>query len=296
MEFKSGFVAILGRPNVGKSTLINSLIKEKVAIVSPKPQTTRDKIIGIYNDADSQIIFIDTPGMHASRNKLDEFMAESINSAKRGVDVILLVVDATKPFADKELDLIKSFDKEKVILIVNKIDLSSFKALYPKLEKLNSLQNIVDIVPISAKRGDNVDTLIGVIKKYLPNGVKYFDDDVYTDKSVRYIVKEIIREKALWYLQDEVPHGIAVEVVEFKEGDKLTSISADIVCEKQSHKAIVIGKDGSMLKTIGINARKDIEKVVGTKVMLKLFVKVREGWRDNNLYVNDLGYKKSDLQ
>ena len=194
-----------------------------------------------------------------------------------------------------DLDVIKAYDKEKLILVVNKIDLAKFEELYPKLDNFNELKNIVDIVPLSAKRGDNVGVLIDVIKKYLTSNVKYFDSDVYTDKSVRYIVKEIIREKALWYLQDEVPHGVAVEIVEYDEQDNLTVISADIVCEKQSHKAIIIGKDGGMLKTIGSSARKDIEQVVGTKVMLKLFVKVREGWRDNNTYIKDLGYEQNDL-
>ena len=295
MSFKSGFVAILGEPNVGKSTLINTLIKEKVAIVSPKPQTTRDKIIGVYNDNDSQIVFIDTPGMHTSKNKLDEFMSKSIDSAKRGVDVILLVIDGSRKITSKDIELIKTYDKQKVILVVNKIDLSTFEDLYPKLEQFNDLKNIVDIVPLSAKRGDNIQVLIDIIKKYLPSGVKYFDNDVYTDKSVRYIVKEIVREKALWYLQDEVPHGIAVEIVEFTEGENLTTIAADIICEKQSHKSIIIGKDGSMLKKIGIAAREDIEKVVQGKVMLKLFVKVREDWRDNNKYIKDLGYEQNDL-
>ena len=213
MSFKSGFVAILGEPNVGKSTLINTLIKEKVAIVSPKPQTTRDKIIGVYNDNDSQIVFIDTPGMHTSKNKLDEFMSKSIDSAKRGVDVILLVIDGSRKITSKDIELIKTYDKQKVILVVNKIDLSTFEDLYPKLEQFNDLKNIVDIVPLSAKRGDNIQVLIDIIKKYLPSGVKYFDNDVYTDKSVRYIVKEIVSEKTLWYLHDEEPHGIAVDVV-----------------------------------------------------------------------------------
>ncbi|MBR4745648.1 MAG: GTPase Era [Clostridia bacterium] len=295
MSFKSGFVAILGEPNVGKSTLINTLIKEKVAIVSPKPQTTRDKIIGVYNDQDSQIVFIDTPGMHTSKNKLDEFMSKSIDSAKRGVDVILLVIDGSRKITSSDIEIIKTYDKQKVILVVNKIDLSSFEELYPKLEQFNDLKNIVDIVPLSAKRGDNIQVLIDIIKKYLPSGVKYFDNDVYTDKSVRYIVKEIVREKALWYLQDEVPHGIAVEIVEFTESENLVTIAADIICEKQSHKSIIIGKDGSMLKKIGVAAREDIEKVVNGKVMLKLFVKVREDWRDNNKYIKDLGYEQNDL-
>ncbi len=295
MPFKSGFVAILGEPNVGKSTLINTLIKEKVAIVSPKPQTTREKIIGIYDDEESQIIFIDTPGIHTSKNKLDEFMQKSINSAKQGVDVILLVIDGSKAIRRQQLDYIKAYDKQKVILVVNKIDLSSYEDLYPKLDNFNSLQNIVDIVPISAKKGDNVPLLIEIIKKYLPAGVRYFDDGVYTDKSTRFLVSEIIREKSLLYLQDEIPHGVAVEIVDYTEDDGLTTISADIICEKQSHKQIIIGAEGAMLKKIGTAARKDIEQLVKTKVMLKLFVKVREDWRNNNTYIKDLGYTQSDF-
>lgn len=295
MGFKSGFVAILGEPNVGKSTLINALIKEKVAIVSPKPQTTRDKIIGIYDDEESQIIFIDTPGKHTSRNKLDEFMQKSIDSARQGVDVILLVIDGSKPIKKQQLDYIRAHDREKVILVVNKIDLSTFEQLYPKLDNFNNLENIVDIVPISAKKGDNVPLLLDIIKKYLPNGVRYFDEGTYTDKSVRYLVAETIREKALLFLQDEIPHGVAVEIMEFMEEDNLTVISADIICEKQSHKQIIIGKDGNKLKQIGTSARKDIEELVKTKVMLKLFVKVREDWRNNNTYIKDLGYNNSEF-
>lgn len=294
MEFKSGFVAILGEPNVGKSTLINALLGEKVAIVSPKPQTTRNKIIGILNRPECQIILIDTPGMHPSKNKLDEFMQKSIDSARQGVDVNIIVLDGTKPFTEKRLKFVEQFDKANTILVINKIDQTSFESLYPKLASLNALQNIKDIVPLSALKGRNIEVLINIIKAHLPEGVKYFDDDVFTDKSERFLVSEIIREKALWLLQDEIPHGIAVDIIEYKEGE-VYDISADIICEKQGHKSIIIGKNGEMLKLIGSHAREDIEKMVGHQVMLRLFVKVRGNWRNNNLYIKNLGYKNDEF-
>lgn len=294
MGFKSGFVAILGEPNVGKSTLINALLGEKVAIVSPKPQTTRNKIIGILNRPECQIILIDTPGMHPSKNKLDEFMQKSIDSARQGVDVNIIVLDGTKPFTEKRLKFVEQFDKANTILVINKIDQTSFEAMYPKLAALNALKNIKDIVPLSALKGRNIEVLINIIKAHLPEGVKYFDDDVFTDKSERFLVSEIIREKALWLLQDEIPHGIAVDIIDYKEGD-VYDISADIICEKQGHKSIIIGKNGEMLKLIGSHAREDIEKMVGHQVMLRLFVKVRGNWRNNNLYIKNLGYKSDEF-
>ena len=294
MGFKSGFVAILGEPNVGKSTLINTILGEKVAIVSPKPQTTRNKIIGILNHEDAQIIFIDTPGMHSSKNKLDEYMQKSIDSAREGVDVNIVVLDGTKPFTEKRLAFVEKFDKPNTILVINKIDQTNFEKLYPKLAQFNALKNIKDIVPLSALKGKNVDVLINIIKSHLKEGVKYFSDEVFTDKTERFLVSEIIREKALWLLQDEIPHGIAVDIIEYKEED-VYDISADIICEKTGHKTIIIGKNGEMLKKIGTAAREDIEKLVGYKVMLRLFVKVRDNWRNNNLYIKNLGYNNNEL-
>lgn len=294
MVFKSGFVAILGEPNVGKSTLINALLGEKVAIVSPKPQTTRNKIIGILNRPDAQIVFIDTPGMHPSKNKLDEFMQKSIDSARQGVDVNIIVLDGTKEFTERRLKFVEQFDKSNTILVINKIDKTSFEQMYPKLASFNALKNIKDIVPLSALKGRNIEVLINIIKAHLPEGVKYFDDDIFTDKSERFLVSETIREKALWLLQDEIPHGIAVDIIDYKEGD-VYDISADIICEKAGHKSIIIGKNGEMLKLIGSHAREDIEKMVGHKVMLRLFVKVRGNWRNNNLYIKNLGYKSDEF-
>ena len=296
MEFKSGFVAIIGEPNVGKSTLLNRILGEKVAIVSPKPQTTRNKIIGILNEPDCQIIFIDTPGMHKSKNKLDEFMQKNIDRAKQGVDVTVIVLDGLKAFTKERMDFVRSHDNENTILVVNKIDETSFEKLYPKLTPFNELKNIKDIVPISAKKGQNVDVLLNIIKKYLTSNIKFFPDDVYTDKSERFLVSEIIREKALYLLQDEIPHGIAIDILKYNETDDLYTIDADIVCEKSSHKQIIIGKNGEMLKEIGTRSREEIEKLVGVKVMLNLFVKVRSDWRNNNLYIKDLGYELSEWE
>ncbi|MGN0961829.1 MAG: GTPase Era [Christensenellales bacterium] len=294
---KSGFVAILGQPNVGKSTLLNDILKEKVSIVSPKPQTTRDKILGIYNDEETQIVFIDTPGIHTSSNKLDEYMNKAISSAKQDVDVLLYVIDGTKKVTNNIIETLNKYTKDikNIILVVNKIDDTTYEKLYPELNKLNSLEGIKDIVPVSALKGKNTQELIKVIKNYLTDNVRYFDTDVYTDKSIKFLVGEIIREKALWLLQDELPHGIAIEIVKFQEGEKLTEIDADIIIEKPSHKQIIIGSKGEMLKKIGTKSRLEIEKLVGTKVMLKLFVKVREDWRHKDNVLKSLGYNQQDL-
>lgn len=296
MSFKSGFVTILGKPNVGKSTLINAIVGEKVSIVSPKPQTTRNKILGIYNAPGVQVVFTDTPGIHSSNNKLDEYMKKSIDSAKIGVDILLLVLDGTKPIRNSDIDWINSFEKVKnVIVVVNKIDDTKFEKLYPELSKLNSLKYVNDIYPVSAKTGKNVDALLKRIIELLPEGVAYYDTESYTDKSIRFMISEIVREKALWLLQDEIPHGIACEVVSYKEDDKKVIIDLDIICERDNHKMIIIGKGGSMLKEIGSRARADIEKLLGKKVFLNIFVKVRTDWRNNELYVESVGYKKTDL-
>jgi len=294
--FKSGFVTIIGQPNVGKSTLLNKILNEKVAIVSPKPQTTRNKIIGILNDEESQIVFIDTPGIHKSKNKLDEYMQDSVSSAVQDVDIVLIVLDGTKPLRDKDIEFVKSYDKHNTILVINKIDIAEFQKLLPKLEVFNNLKNIKDIVPISAKTGKNVNVLVDIIKKHLQPGEKYFLNDEFTDKSERFLVSEAIREKVLLLLQDEIPHGVAVDIIEYKETESLYTISADLICERESHKKIIIGKGGEMLKKIGIQARKEIEEIVGTKVMLNLYVKVRENWRNNKNYMNEYGYNKNELK
>ena len=295
---KSGFVAILGQPNVGKSTLLNALLKEKVSIVSPKPQTTRNKILGIYNDAETQIIFIDTPGIHNSHNKLDDYMNKAITTAKNDVDVVLYVIDGTKKINNQTIETLNKYTNgiDNIILVVNKVDDTTYAKLYPELAKCNELSNIKDIVPVSALKSKNLEELLKVIKSYLKDDdIRYFDEDIYTDQPIKFLIAEIIREKSLWLLQDELPHGIAVEIMRYNETDDLCEIDADIYLEKASHKQIVIGKNGSMLKNIGIKARHDIEKLVDKQVMLKLFVKVKEDWRNSGSVIKSLGYNKEDL-
>ncbi|MBQ2864439.1 MAG: GTPase Era [Clostridia bacterium] len=296
MSFKSGFVAIMGRPNAGKSTLLNAILQTKVSIVSPKPQTTRNNIIGIYNDADSQIVFTDTPGINTANNKLDEFMQKSVKSAKAGVDVVLLCVDGGKGIKPKDFDFISSFKgTQNLMLIITKTDLTNYEKLYPQLAELNKLDYVKSIIPVSSFKGRNIDVVVNEIKKYLTDNVKYFSEDEYTDKSVRFMISELVREKTLWLLQDEIPHGIAVEVVNYDENNAKINIDADIICEKESHKQIIIGKNGSMIKEIGTKARIDIEKLVDKKVFLNLFVKVKAGWRNKQTVIADLGYNTKDL-
>jgi GTP-binding protein Era len=295
--FKSGFVTIIGKPNVGKSTLLNAILKQKVSIVSPKPQTTRNNITGILNDETYQVVFLDTPGMLKPKNKLDEYMLKSIQKGLEGIDVIIYMLDATKPFYEDELAQIELYAKTntKLILAVNKIDESNFEKLYPKLDVLNKLENITDIVPISAIKGKNVEVLIESVLKQLEEGVAYYPTDLHTDQSERFLVSEIIREKALWHLQQEIPHGIAVEIEQFTQKQKIIEISAVIVCEKDSHKNIIIGKKGLMLKTIGTSARQSIERLLNSKVHLQLFVKVKSGWRDKKNQINAFGYNENDI-
>lgn len=288
MSFKSGFVSIVGKANVGKSTLINTLVGEKVAIVSPKPQTTRNKILGILNEEDYQIIFIDTPGMHKAKNKLDEVMDKSINEGMQGVDVLVIVLDGSKKIRPDDVEFVRKYDKSNTILVISKIDDTTFNKLYPQLAVFNDLKNIKDIIPLSSFNGKNIDVLLEKIKEKLPEGERYFDEDSYTDKSVKFMVSEIIREKMLWKLNDEIPHGVAVEIISFKEKREVAVISANIICEKQSHKQIIIGSKGSMLKEIGTKSRLEIEKLLGKRVSLDLFVKVREDWRENGSFVNNL--------
>lgn len=289
---KSGFVTILGKPNVGKSTLLNKILGEKVSIVSPKPQTTRNKILGILNEPEYQIIYIDTPGKHNIKNKLDKYMDSEIEQAKQDVDIVLLVIDGSKRINESDYEFVESFEKskQKVIVVINKIDDTTFEKLYPQLVRFNNMKFVLDIIPISAKNGKNVDELIKVIKSNLTSDIKYFDDDIFTDKSIRFMVSEIIREKALLYLQDEIPHGIAVDIVEFKEDSKKVIIDADIICEREAHKPIILGRNGEMIKRIGTASRIDIENLVGLKVYLSLFVKVRDNWRNNFNQMNNLGY------
>lgn len=297
MDFKSGFVTILGRPNVGKSTLLNKLVGQKISIVSPKPQTTRNVVTGICNGEGYQIVFLDTPGIHKAQNSLDKYMSASIEKSLEGVDVILYILDGTKRFFDEDLEELQNLANGRipVIALVSKIDDTTYENLYPELAKLNSMQNLKEIIPFSSFSGRNLDVLKDTILKFLPNGIAYYPKDSVTDVSVRFIASEIIREKALWLLQQEIPHGIAVQIESFNEEEKITKISATIFCEKENHKKIIIGKNGDELKKIGEESRIDIERMIGQKVFLELWVKVKEHWRDSDVLVTNMGYDKKNI-
>jgi GTP-binding protein Era len=291
---KSGFVAIIGRPNVGKSTLLNSILGEKVAIVSDKPQTTRNHIRGIYTENDYQIIFIDTPGIHKPKNKLGSFMIEMAENSLNEVELVLLLVDESLTIGPGDryiLDLLTKIKTPKYLLI-NKIDKMTpdgFKQVYDEYTRLDIFD---DIFGISALSGDNVKKLVEAIKIKMPDGPQYFPGDIVTDHPERFIITEIIREKLLHYLDCEVPHGVAVEIETYSEEKDITKIGAIIYCEKKSHKGIIIGKDGKKLKGIGKSARIEIEALLGIKVYLELWVKVKENWRESDFLLNSFGYRK----
>ena len=290
-EFHSGFATIVGRPNVGKSTLLNTLIGEKVAIVSNRPQTTRNRVMGVMGGENSQIVFVDTPGMHTPRTKLGEFMVKSIEEAMEGIDALLVLVDVTA-IGPHDRSIVEQMSRKKVykLLVLNKIDLVEPKDL---LGIIDSFKNAGydGIMPISAKTGDGVDQIRKELEAHLPVGPKYFPDDMLTDQLERDICAELIREKALRNLRDEVPHGVGVEMMAMKkENDHFMEIDATIYCERASHKGIIIGKRGAMLQKIGQEARQDIEALLGLHVNLQLWVKVRPGWRDSAEDLKTLGY------
>ncbi len=292
---KSGFVAICGRPNAGKSTLMNKIIGEKVAIVSNKPQTTRTKIIGVHTTEDSQIVFIDTPGIHKPHNKLGERMEKYIYTATQEIDVLLYVVDCNlheNEYAKEQaaLEGLKKSDVP-VILVVNKVDTVEKVKVLPVIDRLSQLYDFAGIVPLSARMGDNVDALVDEIANYLDEGPQFFPGDLITDQPERQIVAEYIREKALRLLNQEIPHGVAVEIEKMRKKESGTyEILAAIYCERQSHKAIIIGKKGEKLKDIGSRARQDIERFLGAKVYLELWVKVKEDWRNKEAFMNTIGF------
>ncbi|MFZ5352873.1 MAG: GTPase Era [Bacillota bacterium] len=295
-SFKSGFVSIIGRPNVGKSTLINRLIGERVTIISSKPQTTRNSIRCIYTTDDSQIIFIDTPGIHKPKHKLGEYMVNTATDSLKGVDVVVIVLDCSEEIGTGDMEIIDVARQVKVpvILVLNKID----KIEKSKLEKIAASLIIHEeyfdsIIPVSAREGENLEELMKEIGKNLPEGPMYFPADIYTDVPEKFIVSELIREKILELTSDEVPHGTAVEIFTMKEreGGSIIDIEGTIYCEKDSHKGIIIGSKGSMLKEIGSKARLDIENLLDCKVNLQLWVKVRKNWRNNTLTLKNLGYK-----
>ena len=292
---KSGFVAILGRPNVGKSSIMNYLVGEKVAIVSAKAQTTRSRLLGVCTRDDTQIVFVDTPGIHKPRTRLGEYMMKTVKDARDGVDAIMVVVDAG--FIGRgDLDVIKSVAGERCpkLLVINKTDTVTPEQLMPKLAELDA-GAFTEVVSVSARKGTNMDTLFAKLAALLPEGPAYFPEDMITDQPERLMCAEIIREKALRNLRDEIPHGIGVEMLALtKLSDNLTEIHANVYCERAAHKSIIIGKQGAMLGKIGSQAREDIEKLLGTKVMLKLWVKVREDWRNRSEDLKNLGYADED--
>ncbi len=293
-NFRSGFVTIVGRPNVGKSTLMNAFVGEKVAIVSNRPQTTRNRIMGVMTNESWQIVFLDTPGLHTPRTKLGEYMVQSVQEAMEGMDLLLVLVDATA-IGPKDREVVASMRVKKVpkVLVLNKID------LIPKENLLSVISSFAEagydaIVPISAKTGDGLEELKKLLIGYLPEGPKYFPDDMMTDQPERLICGELIREKALLYLKEEVPHGIGVEMMAMtKMNDNFMEIHATLYCERDAHKGIIIGKHGTMLQRIGQESRLDIEKLLGMHVNLKLWVKVRPGWRDRMDDLKTLGYERN---
>jgi len=292
LSFHSGFVAILGRPNVGKSSIMNRFVGEKVAIVSDRPQTTRTKILGVATGEGWQIVFVDTPGLHKPRTKLGEYMVKAANDAREGVDAVLCVVDAGHVGAG-DLAVLADVGKMRCpkFLAVNKIDLATPETLLPELDKLRDIA-FDQIVPVSARRGDGMDELLSLIRAAMPEGPKYFPEDMITDQPERALIAEIVREKALLSLREEIPHGVGVEMLAIEAGPTLTEIHANLYCERESHKAIIIGKRGAMLGKIGSEARADIERLLGTRVNLKLWVKVREDWRNRPSDLRTLGYER----
>lgn len=296
---KSGFIGIIGRPNVGKSTLLNAILGEKIAITTDKPQTTRNSIRGIYTkmngrEDDCQMIFIDTPGIHKPRTKLGGYMTEMAINTFKEVEVVVFIVDdelSAGPGDQYIVDMLKEIDTP-VFLVINKIDKldpEKYKKIY---EEYQAMELFTDIIGVSALSGKNVDVLLEQIEKHLKEGPMFFPEDMVTDHPERFIVSEIIREKVLLYLEDEVPHGVAIELESYKEEPSITRIGAVIYCEKKSHKGIIIGKEGKKLKGIGKSARIEIEGLLGTKVFLELWVKVKENWRDNDFLLSNFGYKE----
>ena len=291
-KFLSGFAAIVGRPNVGKSTMMNAMVGEKVAIVSSKPQTTRNRIMGVASNPDWQIVFLDTPGLHKPRTRLGEYMVKSVEDAMEGIDVLLVLVDVSEIGPqDRAIVTEMASRRVKKILVLNKTDLVDEARLMAAIASFSDA-GYDAIIPLSARSGKGMDELRRVIVSYLPEGPKYFPDDMMTDQPERLICAEIIREKALFHLRDEVPHGIGVEMMAINRlSDNLTEIHATIYCERASHKGIIIGKQGAMLRTIGAESRRDIESLLGTKVNLQLWVKVREYWRNRMDDLRTLGYE-----
>ena len=293
-EFKSGFVSIIGRPNVGKSTLLNRLIGQKIAIISHKPQTTRNNVLGILSEENYQIVFTDTPGIHAPATKLGEFMVKSAQGAMQDADAVLFLVepkDSIGKTEEKIMDDLRGKDIP-VILVINKIDTIEKEKLFSIISKYTESFDFEAVIPISARHRDGIELLKEELLKHIPEGPMFYPEDMVTDQPERQITAELIREKLLYALDKEIPHGVAIEIFAMKEKKNLVEIEANIYCEKASHKAIIIGKGGEMLKNVGQSAREDIEKMLEKKVLLKLWVKVKDGWRNNNYLIKNFGFDR----
>lgn len=297
-KFKSGFVTLIGRPNVGKSTLMNHLIGQKIAITSDKPQTTRNRIQTVYTSEEGQIVFLDTPGIHKAKNRLGEYMVNTAERTFREVDVVLWLVEPSTFIGAGERHIAEQLKKVNtpVVLVINKIDKVKKEEILVFIDTYRQILDFAEIVPVSALKGSNTDELVKVIYQYLPYGEPFYDEDTVTDQPMRQIVAELIREKALRLLEDEIPHGIAVSIEQMKERNngKITDIEATIICERDTHKGIIIGKQGAMLKKIGSAARYEIEQMLEHQVNLQLWVKVKKEWRDSDFLLKNFGFQKNE--
>ena len=297
-QYKSGFATLIGRPNVGKSTLMNCLIGQKIAITSNKPQTTRNRIQTVYTSEEGQIVFLDTPGIHKAKNKLGDYMVGVAERTLSEVDVVLWLVEPTTFIGAGEQHIIEQLKKTRtpVILVINKIDTVKKEEILLFIDTYRRQMDFAEIIPVSALKGDGTDDLISSIMKYLPYGAPFYDEDTVTDQPIRQIVAELIREKALKCLEDEIPHGIAVTIEQMNYRKRIVDIDATIICERESHKGIIIGKQGQMLKKIGSLARPDIEDLVESQVNLKLWVKVKKDWRDSDFLLKNFGYNPREAE
>ena len=295
-DYKSGFVTLIGRPNVGKSTLMNHLIGQKIAITSNKPQTTRNRIQTVFTTEEGQIVFVDTPGIHKAKNKLGEYMVNVAERTLNEVDVVLWLVEPSTFIGAGEKHIVEQLERVQtpVVLVINKVDMVKKEEVFAFIDAYQKIYDFAAIVPVSARSGENTDELVKVIMKYLPYGPQFYDEDTVTDQPERQIVAELIREKALHSLNEEIPHGIAVAIDSMKARKRMMDIEATIICERDSHKGIIIGKQGAMLKKIGSTARYEIERMLDCRVNLQLWVKVKKDWRDSDFLIRNFGYTEEE--